>query len=56
MSDDMPSYEDLEKYVRDLPKDLIDKLPDCTASRRAKQLIDTTFDYAKEAREKAPRP
>jgi hypothetical protein len=56
MNDDMPSYEDLTKYVHDLPKEIIEKLPDGIASRRAKQLIDTVYDYAKEAREQAKRP
>jgi hypothetical protein len=55
MSDDLPSYGDIEKYVHDLPKAIIDKLPDCIASRRAKQLLPTIYEYTKEARDLARR-
>ena len=56
MSDEsLPNHEDIEKYVRDLPRSILDRLPDCIASRRAKQLVDVVVDYAREAREKEPR-
>lgn len=56
MTDKLPDHAEIEKYVHDLPKGILDRLPDCTASRRAKQLVDTVYEYAKEAREQAPHP
>lgn len=51
MPDPLPSHEDLEKYVQQLPSEIIARLPDNTASRRARDHIDLAYGYAKEARE-----
>jgi hypothetical protein len=51
MPDPKISHEDLEKYIQQLPSEIIAKLPNNTASRRAKDHIDLAYGYAKEARE-----
>jgi hypothetical protein len=55
MSDEkLPNHEELEIHLHNIPKQMLDRLPDCIASRRAKQLVDVVYDYAREAREQAP--
>ena len=55
MSDEkLPDHETLERVFKSEPERLLAALPDCIASRRAKQLVETVYDYAREAREQAP--
>jgi hypothetical protein len=55
MSDKLPEWETLDRVFRSEPEAILSGLPDCTASRRAKQLLPTIYDYVKEAREQARR-
>jgi hypothetical protein len=52
MPDTMPDHADLEKYVKELPKSIVSRLPDNIARRRAEALIDQAYEYAKESRER----
>lgn len=54
MSDEQKyaSHEDIEKYVKDLPIDILARLPNNTESRRTADHIDLAYKYACEAREK----
>jgi hypothetical protein len=53
VSDKLPEWETLDRVFRSEPEAILSGLPDCTASRRAKQLLPTIYDYVKEAREQA---
>lgn len=48
----LPNHDDLEKYVKELPKDVLKRLPDNLERRRAEQLIDQAYIYATQSREK----
>lgn len=54
MSDAMPDHESLEKWVKDQPLDVIQKLPDNVERHRAEDHIKLAYDYAKISREKRP--
>lgn len=51
MADTLPSHQDLERHLKQVPGDIIARLPNNTASRRASDLLKTVYDYAKESRE-----
>ena len=46
------SHADIEKYVKDLPIDILARLPNNTESRRAADHIDLAYKYACESRER----
>lgn len=52
MSDDCPSNADLEKYVKDLPLQQIEKLPNNVERHRAEEHIKIAYDLATQSREK----
>jgi hypothetical protein len=49
---DTPSHEDVDKYLRELPKGIIAKLPNNVERREAERLIDIVADLAHDSREK----
>lgn len=52
MSNQPISYEQIEAAYK-APAEIIGKLPSSTETRRAADLLDQSFRYAKEARERA---
>lgn len=52
MSDNLPDHEGIDKYCRELPKEIIGKLPDSIEQREALRLADVMSDLAHQAREK----
>lgn len=52
MPDTLPDHEDLEKYVKDLPSEIVAKLPNNLERRRAEEHIRIAYDYARDSREK----
>jgi hypothetical protein len=56
MNDPLPDHQEIEETFVKRPGEILGRLPDCIASRRAKQLLPTIYDYVREAREQAPRP
>ena len=51
-TNDLPSYEEIEKVFETSPLKVLDKLPDNTETRSAKRNLSIAYSYAKEAREK----
>ena len=48
----LPDHETLERVIFTQPSEVIKRLPDNTERRRAEELLDIVYGYAKEAREK----
>lgn len=48
------SHEDIEKWMRDQPIDVLARIPDNVESREAARLIDVAAELAHQAREKKP--
>jgi hypothetical protein len=55
MTEKRPDHETIEAVLQTAPKALIAKLGDSTETRRAVDHINLAYDYARQAREKAPR-
>jgi hypothetical protein len=52
MSDEPLTHEELEKYVGDLPKAMLDRLPDNTEAREARRLHAVLDELAHDALER----
>jgi hypothetical protein len=52
MPKQLPNYEQIERAYH-APADVLDDLPESGLRERAKQLLDQSYEYAKEIREKA---
>lgn len=52
MSDELPSNQDLEKYLHELPKAIIKRLPENTDKRECERLADIVYGLAQQSREK----
>lgn len=53
MSEEKPlSQEEIERYMSEMPKHILGRLPNNIERRRAEQLVDQAYDYARQSREK----
>ncbi len=48
----LPNHEDLEKYIKHLPAEIIGRLPENTEKREALRNLDIVYDLAQRARER----
>jgi hypothetical protein len=49
---DQPSHEDIDKYLREIPKGIIAKLPNNLERREAERLVDIMADLAHDSHER----
>lgn len=54
-TDERLSHESIERYVDELPREIIGRLPDGIEKKSALRNLDIVVDYAHQSLEKAPR-